>query len=521
MTTRAGASLIVLRAFRTATGSGPRGRGRRAFVDLRTVRAEGAVAGRAVVGGLTLALVTAALLAATPIRADELTGTVTDAGGAPVGNADFDVFDLDGNKLPASDNTDATGRYQLVLAPGRYDVLVQPLIGSGVAPKMIRSVSVAGTTTLDWVLPPAFRQLGRVRAATGRPVLGTRIEFDVLPGGERVPSLGNTSSAFGTFAAHVAHGTYTVTATPPESTGLAPARLTPWTMPGADTLTFVLPDAAILSGRVRDGAGAAVGGVRLSFDREGDDVRVPAAENRTAADGTYRTRVAPGRYQVLVVPPTGGRLAAKRVSGVDLTSSTALDVTLDAGLQVGGVVHDSLGHPLVGADWDVTDRNTGLGVPTPGDNTDADGRFALVLPPGLYRLTLTPPPGSGLPVRQIDDVRVTRDTTVDYSYAGGGPIPPAVALALKPLGNPTYQTARIRLALPEAADVTVELFDASGRRVRVLASGPRAAGVHDLAWDGRRESGAEAHTGVYFVRAIAGERRGTTRFVLLPRTPVY
>lgn len=521
MTTRAGASVIVLRALRTAAGSGPRGRGRRALVESRTVRAEGAVAGRAVVGGLTLALVTAALLAATPIRADELKGTVTDAGGAPVVNADFDVFDLDGNKLPASDNTDALGQYSLLLAPGRYDVLVQPAIGSGVAPKMIRGVSVAGTTTLDWTLPPAFRQLGRVRAASGRPILGTRIEFDVLPSGERIPSLGNTSSAFGTFAAYVAHGTYTVTATPPESTGLAPVRITPWTMPGADTLNFVLPDAAILSGAIRDGAGAPVAGTRLSFDRESDAVRVPAAENRTLADGTYRTRVAPGLYQVLVVPPVGGRLAAKRVSGVDLSSSATLDVTLDAGLQVNGIVLDSLGRPLVGADWDVTDLGTGLGVPTPGDNTDADGRFALVLPPGLYRLTLTPPPGSGLPVREITDVRVTRDTTVDWSYASGGSIPPPVALALTPLGNPTYQGARIRLRLPEAADVSVELFDASGRRVRVLASGPRAAGVHDLSWDGRRENGAEAHTGVYFVRAIAGARRGTTRFVLLPRTPVY
>lgn len=521
MTTRAGASVIVLRALRTATGLTPRGRGRRALVAIRTVRAEGAVAGRAVVGGLTLALVTAALLAAPPLRADELTGTVRDAGGAPVVNADFDVFDLDGNKLPASDNTDAAGQYQLVLAPGRYDVLVQPAIGSGVAPKLIRAVSVAGTTTLDWTLTPAFRQLGRVRAASGRAILGARIEFDALPSGERIPSLGNTSSAFGTFAAHVAHGTYTVTATPPESTALAPVRITPWTMPGADTLTFVLPEAAILSGSVRDGAGAPVGGARLSFDRESDDVRMPAAENRTAADGTYRTRVEPGTYQVLVVPPVGGRLAAKRVSGVDLTSSAALDVVLEPGLQVGGIVLDSLGRPLADADWDVTDLDTGLGVPTPGDNTDGDGRFALVLPPGHYRLTLTPPPGSGLPVREITELRVTRDTTVDYSYAGGGPIPAPAALAMRPIGNPTYQTARIRLALPEAADVLVELYDAGGRRVRVLASGPRAAGVHDLAWDGRRENGAEAHTGVYFVRAIAGARRGTTRFVLLPRTPVY
>lgn len=518
---RAGTALPTHPRFRVRPGVRPGGGGRRAFVVGAIRFEESAAARRAVVGGLTLAFACAALFLGPSAHADELQGSVRDGAGLPVAGADFDVYDLDGNKLAPSDNTDAAGRYGLVLAAGRYDVLVQPLAGSGVAPMWTRNVDVAGTTTLDWVLPPAFRQLGRTRDAGGAPVGAVRVEFDRVPDGERSPALGNLSSPFGTFAAYVAHGTYTVTATPPEATGLAPARISPWPMPTPDTLDFMLVPAARLSGSVRDGGGAPVAGVRLAFDGEADGARVPSAENRTATDGSYRARVAPGTYRVLYEAPRDSRLASRRVAGVDLAADAVLDVTLEQGVLVSGRVFDASGAPLVGADWDVADEATGTSVPTPGDNTDADGRYVLVLPVGRYRLTLTPPMGAALDTVVLRNVGVTRDSTLDWSYASGGAPPPPSALALAPLGNPTYRTARIRMALPEAAEVRVELFDAAGRRVRVLAQAPLPAGLHELAWDGRRENGADAHTGVYFVRATAGSRRGITRFVLLPRPPAF
>ncbi len=469
----------------------------------------------AALAGVLAALAWAGACAA-PARADELRGVVADSLGAPVPNCDFDVFDLEGVKLPASDNTDGGGAYRLTLDPGRYDVLVQPPIGSGFAPQMRRGVEIAGTTALDWTLAAAFRQVGRVLTSAGRPVLATRIEFDRLADGVRVPSLGNVSSPFGTFAAYVEYGAFSVTATPPESTQLAPARITPWTMPNADTLKFSLVFAAYLSGTVRDAGGAPVAGARLAFDRTDDGERVPSAENRTDGAGVFRARVAPGNYRLLVEAPSGTKLAAKRVANVDLAADATLDVTLETGVLVSGRVTDREGRAIAGADWDAADAFTGTSVPTPGDNTDADGRFALVLPPGRYRLTLSPPASSGLDTLVFDDVEVQQDRAFDYSYAtGGAPAPPA-SLRLVPLGTPSHAVASLRLFLPEASPARIELFDASGRRVRVLHDGDLAAGVHDFRWDGRHANGATSHTGVYFARAIAGARHGTTRFVLLP-----
>jgi flagellar hook assembly protein FlgD len=62
----------------------------------------------------------------------------------------------------------------------------------------------------------------------------------------------------------------------------------------------------------------------------------------------------------------------------------------------------------------------------------------------------------------------------------------------------------------------VEIFDTSGRRARVLHEGPLAAGAQTFAWDGRRSNGAQAHTGVYFVRARLDGHEQVTRFILLP-----
>jgi flagellar hook assembly protein FlgD len=66
--------------------------------------------------------------------------------------------------------------------------------------------------------------------------------------------------------------------------------------------------------------------------------------------------------------------------------------------------------------------------------------------------------------------------------------------------NPTRAPATVEYRLPSAANVSLEVYDAAGRRVRVIDRGARAAGDHRTTWDGRAENGAPATSGVYFVR---------------------
>lgn len=461
--------------------------------------------------GLVLA---ACMLCAVAVSADELRGVVRGEDGSVVGGADFDIYDLAGNKLTPSDNSDASGQYQLVTEPGTFDVLVQPPAFSGWAPQWQRGITVLGIVQRDWTLRPSARVLGFANAASGRPIAAADLDFDRSSDGTRMPVLGNLSSSFGTFAVVVEQGTYTITATPPESTGLAPQRVFDWTVPTTEPLEFRFENAVRLDGIARDAAGQPLEGARWSFTLVADGMRVPAAENRSGTDGRYRVRVAPGQYDITLSARPGERLAARRLLDVDLSGDRTLDTTLEPGWFVSGTVRDSHGVALANASWSAVALATGATVPTPDDRSDASGRYRLTLAPGSYRLTLVPPAGSGLPPRVIEPVIVAGDRELDVAY-GSAPSPERVAWS--PVANPTYRTARLRLALPQEQDVIVELFDASGRRVRELVRSRLPAGESVLSWDGRNAGGGPAHTGVYFARAIVAGRAVVTRFVLLPR----
>ena len=72
------------------------------------------------------------------------------------------------------------------------------------------------------------------------------------------------------------------------------------------------------------------------------------------------------------------------------------------------------------------------------------------------------------------------------------------ALVLGPIyPNPSRGEVTIEVAVPEAMDVRVELFNVLGQQVGLLHSGELAAGLHELRWDGRT-----AASGVYLIRLI-------------------
>ena len=70
--------------------------------------------------------------------------------------------------------------------------------------------------------------------------------------------------------------------------------------------------------------------------------------------------------------------------------------------------------------------------------------------------------------------------------------------------NPTGRGTVIKFYVPQAREAHLMIFDAAGRRLRVLANGGVAAGVHQIDWDGRDDSGAPLSSGIYFVRLTVG-----------------
>lgn len=85
------------------------------------------------------------------------------------------------------------------------------------------------------------------------------------------------------------------------------------------------------------------------------------------------------------------------------------------------------------------------------------------------------------------------------------------ALAFGPVyPNPSRAEVTITVAVPEAMDVQVELFNVLGQQVGLLHHGELAPGVHEIAWDGRTASGAAAASGVYLLRLTGPEGQHDT-----------
>ncbi len=104
-------------------------------------------------------------------------------------------------------------------------------------------------------------------------------------------------------------------------------------------------------------------------------------------------------------------------------------------------------------------------------------------------------------------------TETGTSVSGGEPL----SFRLLPnTPNPFSESTLIRYDLPQSAEVTLAIYDLSGRRVRtLLSSAVRAPGGHEARWGGRDDTGSAVASGVYFVKLEAGADVERRRLVFL------
>jgi hypothetical protein len=82
--------------------------------------------------------------------------------------------------------------------------------------------------------------------------------------------------------------------------------------------------------------------------------------------------------------------------------------------------------------------------------------------------------------------------------------------------NPFNPKTTIAYQVPAGGgDVTIEVFDVTGRLVATLLDEHRPAGRHTVSWTGRDSQGEEVATGVYFCRMKAGEETMSRKMLLL------
>lgn len=93
---------------------------------------------------------------------------------------------------------------------------------------------------------------------------------------------------------------------------------------------------------------------------------------------------------------------------------------------------------------------------------------------------------------------------------------PTATRLFTPFPNPLRGESTVRFDLARRADLRIEAFDLSGRRVATLADGAFEAGAYSLRWNGRRSDGRMADAGLYFLRMSGREfPAGTVRLAIV------
>jgi hypothetical protein len=81
--------------------------------------------------------------------------------------------------------------------------------------------------------------------------------------------------------------------------------------------------------------------------------------------------------------------------------------------------------------------------------------------------------------------------------------------------NPVRDDATIEFRLPQAANVSLDVYDLSGRHVARLVHGSQPAGVRLARWSGRSDAGQKVAAGMYLVRMEAAGISQTRRILLV------
>jgi hypothetical protein len=81
--------------------------------------------------------------------------------------------------------------------------------------------------------------------------------------------------------------------------------------------------------------------------------------------------------------------------------------------------------------------------------------------------------------------------------------------------NPFNPATTIEYSVPSRTDITIEIFNVLGQKVRTLVNETKSAGSYRIEWNGSDDAGKPVSTGVYLYRFSAGEVVQTKKMLLL------
>ncbi len=155
------------------------------------------------------------------------------------------------------------------------------------------------------------------------------------------------------------------------------------------------------------------------------------------------------------------------------------------------------------------------------DSIPCNGRYQWIVPAGI-----SPSENCRLRFRLGTDPEAYALTPGSFSIRQGGPASvdppgrdpravPVTAEIRTAAPNPFHPHTVLHLQMPAPGEASLAVYDMGGRLVRTLLDCRLNSGSHQIAWDGRTESGPEAAAGIYLVRlSVDGQPVSTAKVTL-------
>jgi len=112
----------------------------------------------------------------------------------------------------------------------------------------------------------------------------------------------------------------------------------------------------------------------------------------------------------------------------------------------------------------------------------------------------------------LEDLSITCGATTAIDP---GPAVPLRTRLHPNVPNPFNPSTTLRFTLARTGDVTLRLYAVDGRLVRTLLAEERAAGYHEVVWDGTDQRGRRMPSSLYFARLAAGDGIQTQRLMMI------
>lgn len=331
-----------------------------------------------------------------------LSGTVLDTLGAGVDAVDINVTDAISGILEftPNDNTDVSGNYGVIIAPGIKVLTYRPVAGTRLAAQELLNVSIANDTAVNVSLPAGVFVSGRIEDNIGNRIQGVDLDFDVSATGVRLPTPGDKTDNNGDYQVTVPVGVYDISAEPLVQDRLVAQRVFSVAVNQDTIIDWFLQPGLSLSGTVT--AGGPVADCDIDVIDAVTLAKLVTPGDKTDATGLYEVIVPAGTYEVDFQPPVATHLVSIAKTGVHVGQDTVVNATLVSGVLVDGTVRSVSNALVPDVDLDIFDAITKATILVSDDKTNANGNYAIVIPSGSYDFEFEAPKSRRLiPLKQL------------------------------------------------------------------------------------------------------------------------